>query len=330
MTANVETMTYRYSDRSDTPWHGLGIAIDRNEAVTTDEFRKRAGADWKAEKRQLLYDSYMGRERTPYHAEFKDKFVLVRNDTDFPLSIVSNQYKPVQNETVFNFFKEFCDAGDMDLETGGVLDEGRTIWCLASIRKGFTLPNNDPVTGHLLFSNSHDGNALRVKFTPIRVVCANTLAMAHADGQGYRMNHKRTFNPEEAKKVLGLSTKQMEHFKESAEFLASKSMTNFKEYLNKLYPPKMERTEVMEQGIPGIVYIEKRPHAYQKGLDALWEQPGAGKSEGTWWQGYNAITYMLDHANRSDKSALLNSNWFGANMNKKQEAFELALEMAKG
>src|ERR1700753_2951651 len=147
MPAYVDTMTYRYSDRSDTPWHGLGVPIDRNEEVTTHEFMKKAGANWKAEKRQLYYPA-RGRSPEDMPHTFKDKFALVRSDTDFPLSVVSNQYKPVQNETVFNFFKEFCDAGDMDLETGGVLNEGRTIWCLASIRQGFTLPNHDAVTGH--------------------------------------------------------------------------------------------------------------------------------------------------------------------------------------
>lgn len=323
MPANVETMTYRYAGHHDLPWHGLGIPIDRNEQVTTHEFMMKAGADWTAEKRQLYYDG-----KTTY-GPYDDKFALVRNDTDMPLSIVSNQYKPVQNSTVFNFFKEFCDAGDMDLETGGVLDEGRTIWCLASIRKGFTLANDDRVTGHLLFSNSHDGNALRVKFTPIRVVCANTLAMAHADSSGYRMNHKRVFNPEEAKKVLGLSTKQMEQFKEQSEFLSTHRMDSvaFKAFLRKLYPIT---TEVIEHKGGRDEEIEKIPRAYTAGLSALFEQPGADKSQGTWWSGYNAITYMLDHANRTDKSQLLNSNWFGTNMNKKQEAFELALEMAKG
>lgn len=322
MTANVETMTYRYSDRSDTPWHRLGIPIDRNEQVTTHEFMMKAGADWTAEKRQLLFKSVYGVHNPK---EVKDKYALIRDDNETVLSIVSNQYKPVQNETVFNFFKEFCDAGDMDLETGGVLDEGRTIWCLASIRKGFTLANDDRVTGHLLFSNSHDGNALRVKFTPIRVVCANTLAMAHADGSDYRMNHKRTFNPEEAKKVLGLSTKQMELFKEQAEYLANKRMVvpAFQQFLEQLYPPTTATDNDGRQD-------DKYPRSYHKGIQALYDQPGVEKSEGTWWQGYNAITYMLDHANRADKSQLLNSNWFGANMNKKQEAFELALEMAKG
>lgn len=326
MPANVETMTYRYAGRHDLPWHGLGIPIDRNEQVTTHEFMKKAGADWTAEKRQLYYLKNEGLYDRPKN--YEEKFALVRSDNQNPLSIVSNQYKPVQNSTVFNFFKEFCDAGDMDLETGGVLDEGRTIWCLASIRKGFTLANDDRVTGHLLFSNSHDGNALRVKFTPIRIVCANTLAMAHADGSGYRMNHKRTFNPEEAKKVLGLSTKQMEQFKEQSEFLSTHRMDSiaFKTFLDRLYPSK-EVAAPNAHTDSGTVL--ERPRAYQKGLDALHEQPGVEMSQDTWWSGYNAITYMLDHANRSDKSALLNSNWFGANMNKKQEAFELALEMAK-
>jgi hypothetical protein len=34
MSANVETMAYRYADRADIPWHGLGAKIGRDEHVS--------------------------------------------------------------------------------------------------------------------------------------------------------------------------------------------------------------------------------------------------------------------------------------------------------
>ncbi|CAB4197935.1 LGT_TIGR03299, phage/plasmid-like protein TIGR03299 [uncultured Caudovirales phage] len=320
MTANVETMAYRFGNRADTPWHGLGVPVDRNEQVSTDEFRIRAGADWEAVKRPLWVRATA---TTPFKEHIEtDQFALMRSDNHFMLNYVSKQYQPVQNESVFNFFHDFCREGDMDLETGGVLDSGRTVWCLASIREGFTLAGGDNIQGYLLFSNSHGGSAGRIKFTPIRVVCANTLALAHnGSGSEFRIHHKSKFVSNVAKDALGLGHKSLTDFKERAEFLATQRMDDiaYSRFIDKLFP-------ATDKGDGEIV----RPRNYDKAVDALWKQTGANLSRGTWWQGYNAITYMIDHMhNRKDSAAALNNNWFGTGHKLKQQALEVALEMAK-
>jgi hypothetical protein len=49
----------------------------------------------------------------------------------------------VQNTEIFHFFHEFCERGEMILETGGILDEGRKAWALATLQEGFTLKGGD-------------------------------------------------------------------------------------------------------------------------------------------------------------------------------------------
>ena len=321
MSANVETMAYRFGERADTPWHGLGVAIDRNEVVTTDDFLKRAGADWKAQKRKL----YMRSNASDIHAtrEVDGTYALARSDNHYVLNIVSDQYKPVQNSEVFDFFREFCEAGSMDMETGGVLNYGKTVWALASIKEGFTLRHGDTVSGYLLFSNSHDGHAGRAKFTPIRVVCANTLALAHGgSGNEFRIHHRTKFNPEVAKQHLGLASRQLAEFQERAELLVSRSMDDlaFTRFVDRLFP----------QTTNAATGETTRPRNYDKAVQALATQVSVRANEGTWWHGYNAITYMVDHDNsRADKSKQLNSTWFGNGFKLKQQALDLALEMAK-
>lgn len=323
MTDNVQTMAYRFADRSDTPWHGLGVPVSRNETVSTCEFQELAGAAWTAEKHPLWVRAS---KDTSFKEHIKTSaFALLRSDNQYVLNVVSAQYKPVQNDEVFQFFHEFCNAGDMSIETGGVLDLGRTVWCLASIREGFTLAGGDAVQGYLLFSNSHGGSAGRIKFTPIRVVCANTLAMAHSGiGAEFRIHHRTAFKADVAKAALGLGRDALVNFKERAEFLASRRMDDigFSRFLDRLFPAK-----VVGDGPDTQV---TRPRAYGKAMDALDTQKGVELSRGTWWSGYNAITYMVDHMqNRADGAAALNNAWFGSGEKLKVQALEVALELAK-
>jgi len=324
MPANVETMAYRFADRSDTPWHGLGMPVDRNEEVSSREFQKLAGAAWTVRKERLWVRA--NRDNGLSDHIQSDAYALMRDDNHLILNVVSNQYKVLQNIEVFDFFHDFCNAGNMDIETGGVLDEGRTVWCLASLREGFTLSAGDRVQGFLLFSNSHGGARGRIKFTGVRVVCANTLALAHQGvGQEFRIHHRTKFDPDTAKSALGLGHRALETFREQAEFLVSKTMDDaaYTRFIERLFPL---RTVERSGGTPELI----RPRNYTKAVSALAEQVGADMNRGTWWSGYNAITYMVDHMqNREDKSRTLNNAWFGSGDALKASALTTALEMAR-
>lgn len=326
MPANVETMAYRFENRADVPWHGLGAKIGRDEHISPYEFMCRAGADWSISKRPVWYKP--APDAKPKCDE--DHFVLQRDDTHDALSIVGKQYKPIQNIQVFEFFTEFCERGDMILETGGILDHGRNVWCLAALKKGFTLANNDPVSGYCLLSDHRNGGALRGKYTGVRVVCANTLDLAMHDGDTnpeFRLNHRSAFVANDAKRVMGLSVGYMEKLKEQCEFLASRPMSgvHFKEFLEKLFPPRVIESSGPDNG-------EMRyPRAYEYAIKSLYEQPGANKSAGTWWTGFNAITFMIDHNKHriSDDEHRLNNSWFGAGDVLRRKALSTALEMAR-
>ncbi len=88
--------------------------------------------------------------------------------------------------------------------------------------------HSDDVTDpYLLLSNSHDGTAsLPVFFTPIRVVCQNSLNAAEGcgSGQGISIAHERDLKAkvEEARQVLGLVHRHYADFEEKSEALAHK------------------------------------------------------------------------------------------------------------
>ena len=57
-------------------------------------------------------------------------------------------------------------------------------------------------------------------------------------------------------------------------------------------------------------------------------QPGAHLGEGSFWQAFNAVTYLTDHELGRENDSRLNSAWYGVNKVKKTKALETALDFA--
>lgn len=65
------------------------------------------------------------------------------------------------------------------MHTAGSLKGGQQVWALAKIKESFDVFGDDTVESYLLFSNPHQyGKSINVRFTPVRVVCNNTLTMS--------------------------------------------------------------------------------------------------------------------------------------------------------
>jgi len=311
----VETMAYA----GQTPWHGLGEQVDGN--LTPQQMLKKAGLDWKVERKPVYHltkDSYVKSDEWN---------ILVRSDSNKILGPCGKSYLPIQNEQVFKFFKEFTDSGDMSMDTAGSLDEGRQVWGLANIRKGFKLPGGDEIEGHLLISHPHQwGKALVIMFTPVRVVCNNTLTMALGEqNDRFRMPHIGEFDYEamhKAKMALGLATNQLDTFKKQAEFLAKKryKQADVERYITALFHPSI---------ITEKVVIDKWNTTASRVHELLSSQPGAKMSEGSWWTAFNAVTYYHDHEAGRDRNATLRSVWFGSRAVQKRKALTMAMDYAK-
>ena len=313
----IETMAYANTP----PWHGLGVPVEPD--ISTDAMLVRAGLDWTVEKLPLF--TTVGDSAVPipsHHA-------LTRSTDGAVLSVVGAAYEPVQNAEALDFFRAFVEAGDMTLETAGSLGGGRRIWALASIRDGFELAGGDAVTGHLLLANSHIQNAALVAmFTPIRVVCSNTLAMAlRGGGAGvFRHAHHAAFDPGRAKAVLGLARGQLAEFRETAGFLASRrycqdEVARF--FLEVFDPERAANASGTDTGVP-------LPRVAMA-LDALDTQPGGelAAAAGSWWGAANAVTFLQDHRLGRSAETRLSSSWFGEGRQFKLRALRLAAEYAR-
>lgn len=324
MVSAVETMAYA----GDVPWHGLGVPV--TDKLTPKQMLKKAGLDWSVSKRKVFMEKDGDMQPIP------GQYILARDTDNKPLSIVGETYKPVQNEIALDFFKKFTKAGHMKMETAGSLWGGRYIWALARLSNDFTLGKEDEVRGFLLLSQPHvRGKAMVMQFTPIRVVCWNTLTFAlgsnlRGSSNSFRMSHATLFDDSvkrSAEEALGLATDQMDEFKQAAQLLSKKRIkeSELESYFNEvLYfdPKKAQRKKDGEVRVPRML---------PKFKAALEHAPGAtlDTAKGTLWGALNAVTYVVDHENGRERDTALKNAWMGHTANIKRRAMEIALEKAK-
>ena len=319
----VETMAYA----NETPWHRLGVKVE--DTITPDDLLIKAGLDWSINKEGLLTQHT--------HQTVPEQYALVRSSDDFVLGTCGKGYKPVQPREVLSFFHEFVEKGGMKMETAGSLSNGRQIWALASIQDSFVLGKEDKVEGYLLFSSPNVvGRALRIMFTPIRVVCNNTLTMALSTASGtgeFRLHHAQKFDPEIAKAALGLASGQLHEFEQEAAFLASKdvgSEANLREYFMDLWPTGAVRAGRRNAELAAASNDNSEmSRTAEAAMTIFTKQPGAEFFPNTWWNAFNTVTYIIDHvAGRSDNNRLKNA-WFGGGERIKREALKLAVDNAR-
>ena len=217
MPHEVETMAYF----GQLPWHGLGTPLGEDDLYDWPSASAKAGLNWEAELVPLVTAD----------TQAKVEHRAVRRKTDGRvLGVVGPRYAVLQNQDAFQWFEPFLEAREAALHTAGSLRHGSRIWVLAKLnREPLIVAPGDEVEKYLLLSHSHDGSlAVRVGFTPVRVVCANTLAMAHgADASKLlRVKHTRDVHENLAniREIINLANAEFQATAEQYRLLARKSI----------------------------------------------------------------------------------------------------------
>jgi len=302
----------------DVPWHGLGTKVPAD--LTPEQMLEAAGLNWTVQK----YPTFaILDENDPDSVVETGQSALIRSKDKKLLDVVSDDWNPVQNSEAFDFFNEFVMAGDMEMHTAGSLKDGQIVWGLAKVKESFELFKGDKIDSYLLFSNFHKyGFSTDVRFTPIRVVCNNTLTLS-LNSKVERMvkiSHRKQFVSSDVKDMLGIATDKLQKYKEMAQFLGSKKAKteSIIEYFERIFPLNSKSPE---EG--------KRSKNADIALSIIDTQPGSEFAQGSWWQPFNAVTFMTDHVIGRSTDSRMQSAWYGYNKGLKTKALELAVEMAE-
>ena len=305
---------------SEKPWHSLGTKVEG--LLTAAEAIVAAQLDYTVEKVPVQY-IFNGEVRTN-----EGHFNTVRTDTGDALGVVGKRYEILQNKNALSLLDAIVGAKDAIYETAGALGLGEKVWLLAKLPGYIRTVGDDVTEKFLLLSNSHDGSgSVEVMFTPIRVVCQNTLNVAiQSKSRSIKIRHTLNLGQkvQDAQETLGIMSQRFSIFEEASQKLATVQMSqkSLKDYVvsTGLIPTVLDEKD-QSQRARNI--MEQVSNLFDHGRGA--DLPGV---KGTLWGAFNAVVEYTDYF-RGNGENRTKSLLYGSGANIKQEAFEKALVLAK-
>jgi phage/plasmid-like protein (TIGR03299 family) len=302
----------------ETPWHNLGKVVANAPSIA--EVLKMAGLDWTVSQRALV---------TVDGIAIPKARAIVRDSDSTVLGIAGKRYKPLQNQDALNFFAPFHESGLCKFETAGSLRSGQKIWILAALNQPeMEIVKGDVVRKYLMLSNGHDGiTGVRVGFTPIRVVCANTLAMAHnaKDSKLVRVFHsgQTLANLELLRETVNAANASFEATAEQYRAMAKRHInkSDLARYVDVVFyngaAAESDREKIARENLNNEI---------QK-LFEVGHGNDSSDARGTVWALYNGVTQYLSYNSGRSDDVRMDSLWFGDNRAVNQKAFDAAMEL---
>jgi phage/plasmid-like protein (TIGR03299 family) len=239
--------------------------------------------------------------------------------------VVSKRFNVVQPGEILEFYRDLTAHSGFELETAGVLREGRKFWALARTGQSTLLKGRDRVEGYLLLATACDGTlATTAQFTSVRVVCNNTLRVALGASSGaIKVHHRSRFDAATVKRQLGITVASWDGFVARMKALVECPVD----------PDTVEgllRRVLTYQAQDGNADVVNEQALAN--VRALYEGGGRGamlaSSRGTAWGLLNSVTEFVDHHRRArSDDHRRDAAWFGQGAQIKQKTWERVLEL---
>lgn len=319
---NIVNGKASFASSEKTPaWHGLGQNV--GHAMTSQEALDNSGLNFEVEKKPIFIECGDNK------IEIVGKYATTRTDLNVPLGVVGERYHVVQNTEAFDWFDNIVGAGEAYFETAGALGSGETIFITAKMPSHIKV-GNDVIEQYLMLTNNHSGaKAVELCFTPIRVVCQNTLNAAlkccsnrvivrHTSGVTEKMN--------QAVKAMKIANTYFDELSDALN--AMKRITLVDEQLKDFIRRSMNLTEVASKADKDEVAKENK--RTREILEAVYVYALNDESqrgiERTLYGAYNAVTGYYNNVKQWESNeARLKSITEGRAFKAAQRAFEMSL-----
>ena len=335
---NEQTGKHSFFSVKEKAWHGLGQIVQ--DYPTSTEALKFAGLDYEVTKEDIYTTSYnCDSQPMDFTNRIKTHFATMRKDTGDVLGVVGKDYEIVQNKDAFTFFDSIVGGDGIQYETAGALGKGERIFITAKLPDYIKVGNDDLIEQYLFLTTSHDGfGSITAAFTPIRIVCNNTLNAAFRNcSNSIKIRHTSNVKErlEQAHKVMGISYKLSEYL-ETAFNQWSKVRIDDKQVMKLIQLAMVPNKEVLKDLQSGM--MDELSTCYKNMCDSVYEYAMTSPTQqtettkGTVFGAYNSVTgYFQNIRSYKTDEAKVKSLLFGGTAQQRtQKAFNLCEDFATG
>ena len=327
---NTQTEKHSFFSVKEKAWHNLGQVIQ--DYPTSAEAILHAGLDYEVEKRMLFTPSLLDST-----IEVPNYFSTVRTDNDAVLGVVGKDYQIVQNKDAFSFFDAIVGGDGMLYETAGALGRGERIFITAKLPNYIRVGKDDLIEKYLFLTTSHDGSgSITAAFTPIRIVCANTLnAALRNQTNTVRIRHTSNAKQrlEQAHTVMGISDVLSEQMQGIFNYWSKLRISDneVKKLIQSALAPSKEVLKNLQEG-----KAELLSSCFTNMVDSAFSYAMSDTTQlmdttrGTVFGAYNAITGYFQNVRsyKNDEAKLCSLLMGGTGQLRAQSAFNLCTNFA--
>ncbi|RXK87011.1 DUF932 domain-containing protein [Filimonas effusa] len=339
---NEQTGQHSFFSVKEKAWHGLGQIVQ--DYPTSAEAIKHAGLDYTVVKRPLFtYDNANAEGNADDdiiipEIQVPNYYATMRTDNETVLGVVGKDYQIVQNTDAFSFFDAIVGGDGIQYETAGALGNGERIFITAKLPNYIKVGREDLIEQYLFLTTSHDGfGSITAAFTPVRIVCQNTLNAAMKNySNSIKIRH--TINAKgrlaEAHKVLVISNQLSNQMQDIFNNWSKVRITDkeVKKLIQMAMVPNKEALKNLTEGKD-----DELSTCFKNMCDSVFEYAQTSPTQlmettaGTVFGAYNSVTgYFQNVRNYKDDESKLKSILFGGTAQvRAQSAFNLCDAFAK-
>lgn len=339
---NHKTEKHSFFSVRQKAWHSLGTIVENYP--TSSEAIKHAGLDYTVEKRPIFtYDSenFNADPETELlipKVSVPNYFATVRTDHDDVLGVVGRDYHVVQNVDAFSFFDSIVGGGEGILyETAGALGRGERVFITAKLPDYIKVGRNDLIEQYLFLTTSHDGSgSITAAFTPVRIVCQNTLNAAMRNhSNGIRIKHTANAHDrlKQAHLLMGITNQLGEEMEQLFNHWAKIGITDkqAKKLVQMAMAPNLETIASIRSGQP-LELSAVFENTVQKVLEYAATSPSQqlDTTKGNLFGVYNSVTGFFQNIKEyRNEETKFNSLMNGGAMKRVQATFDLCTNFSK-
>jgi len=344
MTKKIEN--FEWTSLLDLSGKGLSQYNAVGQNMNCSQLMRNAELDFTVDLKPVEFTSNDGQTITD-----KKLKSLVKDDKEVLVSGLTDQYHPMQNESLARLGDHFAEKANLSFEHCFSYDNSKAVTFLANTGGSFNI-GEDKVNNYLMFNNFHTGrDKSKINTTNISIWCSNTFMTALRDTEQFMIaiTHRVEYNndlEQLVKSKIDQALQSNEEYKEQAITLNGKQITesDMLKYFVLVYNPQLlnefEKAGMTHKAFndvsgSGMTQIKRCYGVYNdmfesNGKTYKLQNTGNAVRSDTLWKAFNSVTYNEDHLRGGSDhgdSRLKNTFTMNGADNIKTRAMNTALEL---